>query len=60
MTYINNVYSIKYKEKIDSDEKITTIEISNKDSLTEYLQEHYKNCIIIDKKFIREKSYIAQ
>ena len=60
MTIVNNVYSIKYKEKIDTDEKTTTIEINSKDNLNDYLNKNYKNCTIIDKSFISAKNYIVQ
>jgi hypothetical protein len=60
MTIVNNVYSIKYKEKIDNTEKTTTIEINSKDNLVDYLKENYKNCTIIDKNFIRTRNYIVQ
>ena len=60
MTIVNNVYSIKYKEKIDNNEKTTTIEINSKDNLNDYLNKNYKNCTILNKIFIRTRNYIVQ
>jgi hypothetical protein len=60
MTIVNNVYSIKYKEKIDNTEKTTTIEINSKDNLTDYLNKNYKNCTILNKIFIRTRNYIVR